>query len=64
MKQRSRQRRKTPYSKTPGGPGFVSPEDQKQLSLDKANEVRNPMLGTDHLATAVRQSGHRCSTTI
>ena len=34
MKHRSKGRRKAPVSKPPGGPVFVSPEDQKRMSLD------------------------------
>lgn len=44
MNHRSKGRRKTPASRPPSGPVFVSPADQKRLSLD-TTRYRNLALG-------------------
>jgi hypothetical protein len=47
MKHRSKGRRKAPISRPSGGPVFVSPEDQKRMSLDtvmlqQVQAIRSP----------------------
>lgn len=59
MKHRSTQRRQAPTGSPPGGPVFVSPEDQKRMSLDRRARSRRHWQTHRIPRTASSSSGYQ-----